>query len=621
MKINNLYEIHFSPTGGTKETVDVISAQWNIPKSIIDLADMNVEFDKYEFYGDDLCVIGVPSFGGRVPAVAVQRIRQLKANNTPTIIIATYGNRNYDDTLVELQEIVENVGFCVVAALAVVTQHSIFPQIATGRPDALDKSKLAEMAIKIKVYIERANGFNKAKLSGENRQYKEYKGVPLKPVTSSKCMKCGICANNCPVGAIPLDNPKVTDNEKCISCMRCVRRCPKGARKISELKSSMILMKIKKECQERKDIEIFVNKNISKNIKNENVKEINETVYSNVEANMTLDGIEEISVRDFALEDAKMDKNDVGVPTIDVEKKESIVKPIKLEKQDNIVKPINAEKKDVIEKQISEEKKNVIVKQINEEKKKINVQEKIENIDKKINSMDTMVNKEQKEIDKFVQRPIENEPKPLKPKEKPKEIPKSKLPTMGLKPKEEPKEKPKPKLPTMGLKPKEEPKEIPKPKLPTMGLKPKEEPKEMPKPKLPTMGLKQKVDDEFKVEKKQEIKQENKEENILQDIADIKREVYEPEEITVPENMKNVKLSDIENNPYELDEDLLDEDEIEDILELDEIRDEYNEIQVEDPKDFILNISSELVDINVDEKNMKKPEKIEDVLGVILEDK
>lgn len=568
MKINNLYEIHFSPTGGTKETVDVISAQWNIPKSIIDLADMNVEFDKYEFYGDDLCVIGVPSFGGRVPAVAVQRIRQLKANNTPTIIIATYGNRNYDDTLVELQEIVENVGFCVVAALAVVTQHSIFPQIATGRPDALDKSKLAEMAIKIKVYIERANGFNKAKLSGENRQYKEYKGVPLKPVTSSKCMKCGICANNCPVGAIPLDNPKVTDNEKCISCMRCVRRCPKGARKISELKSSMILMKIKKECQERKDIEIFVNKNISKNIKNENVKEINETVYSNVEANMTLDGIEEISVRDFALEDAKMDKNDVGVPTIDVEKKESIVKPIKLEKQDNIVKPINAEKKDVIEKQISEEKKNVIVKQINEEKKKINIQEKKQGLPNTLADMNNL---------------FKNEPKPLKPKE--------------------------------------EPKEIPKPKLPTMGLKPKEEPKEMPKPKLPTMGLKQKVDDEFKVEKKQEIRQENKEENILQDIADIKREVYEPEEITVPENMKNVKLSDIENNPYELDEDLLDEDEIEDILELDEIRDEYNEIQVEDPKDFILNISSELVDINVDEKNMKKPEKIEDVLGVILEDK
>ena len=549
MKINNLYEIHFSPTGGTKEAVDVFSAQWNIPKSIIDLADMNVEFDKYEFYGDDLCVIGVPSFGGRVPAVAVQRIRQLKANNTPAIIIATYGNRDYDDTLVELQEVVENVGFCVVAALAVVTQHSIFPQIATGRPDAIDKSKLAEMAIKIKVHIERANGFNKAKLSGENKQYKEYKGVPLKPVTSSKCMKCGICANNCPVGAIPLDNPKVTDNEKCISCMRCVRRCPKGARKISELKSSMILMKIKKECQERKDIEIFVNKNIDKNAKNEEIKKIKNVVYSNVDANMTLEGIEQISVSDFALEDAKLDKNDVGVPTTNVEKQESTVKPI-------------------------------------------NVQEQIENIDKKINSMDIMGNKEQKEIDKIVQKPIEND-KPIIKEEKKQGLPNTLADMKNLF-----KNEPKP------LKPKEEPKEIPRPKLPTMGLK----------PILPSMDLK--VDDEVKVEKKQEI-----EEKILQDIADIKREVYEPEEITVPENMKNVNLSDIENNSYELDEDLLNEDEIEDILELDEITEEYNEMQVEDPKDFVLNISTELNDIEVDEENIDKPEEIEDVLGVILEDK
>ena len=564
MKINNLYEIHFSPTGGTKEAVDVFSAQWrNIPKSIIDLADMNVEFDKYEFYGDDLCVIGVPSFGGRVPAVAVQRIRQLKANNTPAIIIASYGNRDYDDTLVELKEVVENVGFCVVAALAVVTQHSIFPQIATGRPDAIDKSKLAEMAIKIKVHIERVNGFNKAKLSCGNKQYKEYKGVPLKPVTSSKCMKCGICANNCPVGAIPLDNPKVTDNEKCISCMRCVRRCPKGARKISELKSSMILMKIKKKCQERKDIEIFVNKNIDKNAKNEEIKKIKNVVYSNVDANMTLEGIEQISVSDFALEDAKLDKNDGGVSITNVEKQESTVKltnvekqestvkPTNVEKQESTVKPTNVEKQESTVKPINVEKQDNIVKSINTEKKDIIKEEKKQGLPNTLADMKNL---------------FKNEPKPLKSKE--------------------------------------EPKEIPKPKLPTMGLK----------PILPSIDLK--VDDEVKVEKKQEI-----EENILQDIADIKREVYEPEEITVPENMKDVNLSDIENNPYELDEDLLNEDKIEDILELDEITEGHNEMQVEDPKDFVLNISTELSDIEVDEENIDKPEEIEDVLGVILEDK
>lgn len=558
MKINNLYEIHFSPTGGTKEAVDVFSAQWNIPKSIIDLADMNVEFDKYEFYGDDLCVIGVPSFGGRVPAVAIQRIRQLKANNTPAIIIATYGNRNYDDTLVELQEIVENVGFCVVAALAVVTQHSIFPQIATGRPDAIDKSKLAEMAIKIKVHIERANGFNKAKLSCENKQYKEYKGVPLKPVTSSKCMKCGICANNCPVGAIPLDNPKVTDNEKCISCMRCVRRCPKGARKISELKLAVIALKIKKECQDRKDIEIFVNKNINKNTENEIVQENCNIVYDNVDSSMSLEGIEEISVTDFSLEDAKRDKDDVGVPTsIKIDTKKISKKTFSTD----ILKEINK----IPETKEKAETKEKVIKQKPIEKK-INVKEKIEYIDKMLNGKDKINDNKEKPIEKTINKQslpntladmnilLNNNPKPLKAKE--------------------------------------EPKEIPKPKLPTMDLRVKEE-----------------------------VKVELKKDDILQDIADIEREVYEPKEITVPENMKNVELADIENDPYELDEDLLDEDEIDDILELDEITEEYNEMQVEDPKDFVLNISTELEDIEVDEENIDTPEEIEDLLGIILEDK
>ena len=142
-------------------------------------------------------------------------------------------------------------------------------------------------------------------------------------------------------------------------------------------------------------------------------------------------------------------------------------------------------------------------------------------------------------------------------------------------------------------------------------LKAKEEPKEIPKPKLPTMDLRV----------KEEVKVELKKDDILQDIADIEREVYEPKEITVPENMKNVELADIENDPYELDEDLLDEDEIDDILELDEITEEYNEMQVEDPKDFVLNISTELEDIEVDEENIDTPEEIEDLLGIILEDK
>ena len=46
MKINNLYEIHFSPTGGTKEVVETFGEQWNIARSVIDLADLDNEVDK-----------------------------------------------------------------------------------------------------------------------------------------------------------------------------------------------------------------------------------------------------------------------------------------------------------------------------------------------------------------------------------------------------------------------------------------------------------------------------------------------------------------------------------------------------------------------------------------------
>ena len=346
-------------------------------------------------------------------------------------------------------------------------------------------------------------------------------------------MKCKICANNCPVGAIPLDNPKVTDNEKCISCMRCVRRCPKGARKISELKLAVIALKIKKECQDRKDIEIFVNKNINKNTENEIVQENCNIVYDNVDSSMSLEGIEEISVTDFSLEDAKRDKDDVGVPTsIKIDTKNISKKTFSTD----ILKEIN---------KIPEKKEKVEIKEKAEAKEKVVKQKPIEKTINKQSLPNTLAD---------MNILLNNNPKPLKAKE--------------------------------------ESQKVVKPKLPTMDLRVKEE-----------------------------IKVEHKEDEMLQDIADIAKELYEPEEIIIPENMKNVELADIENDPYELDEDLLDEDEIDDILELDEIKEEYNEMQVEDPKDFVLNISTELEDIEVDEENIDVPEEIEDLLGIILEDK
>lgn len=91
-----------------------------------------------------------------------------------------------------------------------------------------------------------------------NRPYREYGGVPIKPVANGKCTSCGLCAKECPAGAIPLNNPKLTDKDKCISCMHCVAVCPKKARDYSKFVSFIAGQKMKKVCSGRKENKLYL---------------------------------------------------------------------------------------------------------------------------------------------------------------------------------------------------------------------------------------------------------------------------------------------------------------------------------------------------------------------------
>ena len=132
----NVVEIIFSPTGGTEKVAHIIGGHWNENAVKIDLSDSKIDFAKCKIAKEDMVLIAMPSFGGRTPAVAMERLKKIAGNGAKCTLVCVYGNRAYEDTLVEMEDAAKEAGFQVIAAVAAVAEHSIIPQYAANRPDA-----------------------------------------------------------------------------------------------------------------------------------------------------------------------------------------------------------------------------------------------------------------------------------------------------------------------------------------------------------------------------------------------------------------------------------------------------------------------------------------------------
>ena len=247
----NIVEIVFSPTGGTEKVAHLIRSHWGENTVKIDLSDAKTDFSQYVINGEDQVLIAMPSFGGRAPAVAIERLKQIAGNGAKCTLVCVYGNRAYEDTLVEMEDAAKECGFRVVAAVAAVAEHSILPQYATGRPDETDKAQLADFAAKIA-----GKDSEIASLPG-NRPYKKSGGAGLVPKPTKDCVKCGLCAEKCPVQAIDRAS-FAADPKLCIGCMRCVKQCPQNARTVNGMMVSAAAMAIKKACSVRKENELYL---------------------------------------------------------------------------------------------------------------------------------------------------------------------------------------------------------------------------------------------------------------------------------------------------------------------------------------------------------------------------
>lgn len=260
MNISKVTCIYFSATGLTQKVLDLFLAGLPVPAQKINITP-HVTAVSYTFAPDELAVFAAPVYGGVLPKPAAERFSLIKGNHTPAVCLAVYGNRDYDDALLEMKNLTEAAGFIPVAFGAASAQHSLMSRVAAGRPDEKDAKDLASFARRaweklgdLKELSAQATPQVPGRLP-----YKEFKGVPFKPAVNSACVHCGACAAHCPTGAISKDKPDTTDHALCISCMSCVHICPSHARSMQPktalwLAEKAFLLKYGK----RRELEVFI---------------------------------------------------------------------------------------------------------------------------------------------------------------------------------------------------------------------------------------------------------------------------------------------------------------------------------------------------------------------------
>ena len=251
MNIEKWIIAHFSPTGGTKKVADAIAAGFTIPVVEMDLTKADSVVTPGE---NDALMAVLPVYAGRVPQVSLERLSALKANGQKAVAVVVYGNREYDDALLETKDALETNGFQVIAAAAFIAEHSIVRSIAAGRPNAQDETLCRQFATDV---MAKADDAAPIQVPG-NTPYKELKPSAFHPAVDENCVKCGACAQQCPVDAIPRDDPSQTFHDVCINCMRCVQVCPASSRALPDSFLTMITQMLNQNAAGYKKPTIFL---------------------------------------------------------------------------------------------------------------------------------------------------------------------------------------------------------------------------------------------------------------------------------------------------------------------------------------------------------------------------
>ena len=266
MKVDAVKLVCFSPTGTTKSVVNSICCGLAIDKvELIDITTPEARETKLLLAENELLVIGVPVYMGRVPAVINEWLNSIAGCNAPAVCVVVYGNREYDNALLELNDIVTERGCHVIGGAAFVGEHSFSCSerpTAEGRPDEVDlkEAELFGARINKKLFmVSPDKQFADINIRGTCPYEGSTKLWNLDFIeVTSECTECGLCSTVCPVGAIDPARNNLIDIEKCLTCCACIKSCPQNARKVKPSPVEDASYKLFNLYHERKNPEYFL---------------------------------------------------------------------------------------------------------------------------------------------------------------------------------------------------------------------------------------------------------------------------------------------------------------------------------------------------------------------------
>ena len=230
--------VYFSPTGTTKTVLENIAQGIGLKLTeIVNITQPATRQNPLDAANNELLIVGVPVYMGRIPAFVANWLHGIRAENTPAIGVVVYGNRAYENSLLELTDILSKCGCKIMAGAAFIGEHSFssadLPS-SVGRPDLADRELAETFGRRIKNMLQVSssiNEFSGLEIPGE----RPYGGVTnLWHIdfieVNNQCDQCGICAANCPTGAIDFENSSIINKEKCTLCCACIKQCPKRAK-------------------------------------------------------------------------------------------------------------------------------------------------------------------------------------------------------------------------------------------------------------------------------------------------------------------------------------------------------------------------------------------------------